>query len=201
MTGVKVASELRRATTLGWLQVLRGIAALAVVVFHFKDPLEASWPALTRLLNAGSMGVDIFFILSGFIICYSTQSVQSQQAASFVIRRFSRIALPAWVAMVCMLLAKPPYLKDLIYGFLFILPEPSPPPGYGFGFLIVAWTLTYELYFYGMFAIAIALGKRLSLHRAAVAALLMLAVMLGLQAWFGGFTLQAAGSEIGRAYV
>jgi peptidoglycan/LPS O-acetylase OafA/YrhL len=185
-------------STLAWLQALRGLAALAVVLFHFKEPLGSDWPGLVRSFTSGSIGVDIFFILSGFIICHSTRSLESQQSLSFLVRRFSRIMLPAWVAMFCMALVKPPYLKDLIYGALFVLPQGWAPPSYGYGFLIVAWTLTYELYFYGVFAIALVLSKRLGVHRALMVTLLISATMFGLQAWLGGFTLMAHGHESWR---
>lgn len=179
---------------LGWLQVLRGLAALAVVLFHFKEPLARDWPALARAFAGGAMGVDVFFVLSGFIICYSTRSVRSQQAGAFLVRRFTRIILPAWAVMALMVMAKPPYLKDLISGFLFVLPAASPAPHYGHGFLIVAWTLTYELYFYAMFALSIAVSRRFGWHRAVVCVALMLPVMGAAQLVLGGLTLSPLGA-------
>ncbi len=191
-------TELREQSTgtLEWLQVLRGFAALAVVLFHFKDPLAHSLPALAQVLELGSTGVDIFFIVSGFIIYQSTRRSASQDAVAFLVRRVTRIVLPAWVAMSLMALAKPPRLSDLsdlILGFLFVLPRSAPAPTYGYGFLIVAWTLTYELYFYAMFALALALSRRARCDRALSLLGLMLLPMVGLQLWLGGFTVLATG--------
>lgn len=189
------------ADTLGWLQVLRGLAALAVVLFHFKEMLTPSLPALAQILELGSTGVDIFFIVSGFIIYHSTRKAASQDALAFLVRRVTRIVLPAWIAMLLMALAKPPRLSDLsdlILGFAFVLPRGAPAPTYGLGFLIVAWTLTYELYFYAMFAAAIALSRRARCDRAVCLLGLMLLPMLGLQLWLGGFTVLATGSPSWR---
>ncbi|HEY9106104.1 MAG TPA: acyltransferase [Roseateles sp.] len=188
------SSAAERSDALGWLQVLRGLAALAVVLFHFKEPMARDWPVLARLFAGGAMGVDVFFVLSGFIICYATRSVRSQQPGAFLVRRFARIIPPAWAVMVLMMIARPPYLKDLISGFLFVLPASSPAPHYGHGFLIVAWTLTYELYFYAMFALSIALSRRLGWHRATVCVALMLLVMGSAQLLLGGVTLSPLGA-------
>lgn len=57
---------------------LRGIAAISVAGFHFyyggplRDPLSKILPApLCELLEHGWLGVEIFFVISGFIIAYS----------------------------------------------------------------------------------------------------------------------------------
>ncbi|EIR2665175.1 acyltransferase family protein [Escherichia coli] len=59
------------------IQVMRGIAALMVVGFHYRTSLNGVY-AQTNLgdllfLN-GAFGVDLFFIISGFIIVYSTKN-------------------------------------------------------------------------------------------------------------------------------
>jgi len=80
------------------LQGLRGIAVIAVVIFH----LEPSW------LPGGFLGVDVFFVLSGFLIggmlCRSLQDHGRINVLDFYKRRFTRI-VPA--ALVVALLAFP----------------------------------------------------------------------------------------------
>ena len=57
------------------LSGLRILAALWVVLFHFRPLLAASSPgvssALAPVLNAGAQGVDLFFILSGFVLTWN----------------------------------------------------------------------------------------------------------------------------------
>lgn len=48
-----------------------------------------------------------------------------------------------------------PCLIDLLRGFAFLPRETGHPPNFGHGFLFVAWTPTYELMFYGGFALAL----------------------------------------------
>ena len=80
------------------LQGLRGIAVIAVLIFH----LEPSW------LPGGFLGVDVFFVLSGFLIggmlCRSLQDHGRINVLDFYKRRFTRI-VPA--ALVVALLAFP----------------------------------------------------------------------------------------------
>lgn len=78
-----------------FIEVLRGIAPLLVVGYHAAGPLVnayASFPMLgLDIFRNGNIGVDIFFMISGFIICYATQKVETRPLLSFVIRRFFRI--------------------------------------------------------------------------------------------------------------
>lgn len=138
------------------IQQLRGIAALMVVLMHFNIYLEPTLPQLSNWFANGYLGVDIFFIISGVIIYISTERKQTRDAQVFLIRRFCRVVLPAWAAMALALPFSQPYLKELLYGLMFIPLKNSDPPYYGYSFLIVAWTLTYELSFYLIFTATLA---------------------------------------------
>lgn len=144
------------------LQVLRGVAALLVVLLHFKEFLLPAFPLASEWLGYGYIGVDIFFVISGFIIYVSTANPEARYSRNFLFRRFCRVVLPAWAAMVLAILVQPPYLRDLILGGLFIPLKNIDPPFYGYSFLIVAWTLTYELIFYAIFALVLSteVGRR-----------------------------------------
>ena len=65
------------------LTSLRGLAALAVVGFHFA-PLMAGIP----IFNRGFLGVDLFFLLSGFIL--ATVYSKELNVRSFFVARFAR---------------------------------------------------------------------------------------------------------------
>lgn len=72
------------------IQVLRGIAVLLVVIFHISP----------KIMPSGFFGVDIFFVISGFLMCslYSNGSRRSL-ISSFYQRRFSRL-IPAYFTTI-----------------------------------------------------------------------------------------------------
>lgn len=125
---------------------------MIVVLMHFSNLLSAAAPQTSEFLSHGYLGVDIFFIISGFIIYIATENPQSRQSSSFFVRRFCRVVLPAWAAILLAAMTQPPYLSDLAKSVFFIPLKNADAPFYGYSTLIVAWTLTYELVFYLVFA-------------------------------------------------
>ncbi len=95
------------------LTPLRGIAALWVVVFHFSDMVVTIVPTdESQLLHKGYLTVDLFFILSGFIICHVYQSsfqagVSRTAFRNFAVARFARI-YPLHVATLALTIALVP---------------------------------------------------------------------------------------------
>ncbi|WP_207215862.1 acyltransferase family protein [Pseudolysobacter antarcticus] len=65
---------IKNEKNLDWIQLLRGVAALLVVLTHARYALLGtdSFPLAQQIFLPGAMGVDLFFIISGFIMCYST---------------------------------------------------------------------------------------------------------------------------------
>src|SRR5438093_4622260 len=95
------------------IQVLRAVAALAIIVAHFWGAFEAfghpnPWPNFIL----GAAGVDLFFVISGFIMVYSSERMFGQPTApaQFFFRRLARIVplywavTTAWVLWVLALL-------------------------------------------------------------------------------------------------
>jgi len=83
------------------LDVLRGLAALGVLVFHFTDHLDISnvHPApLGFRFTWGMQGVQLFFMISGFVIFMTLE--KTQRSMDFVVSRFSRLFPAYWVAIV-----------------------------------------------------------------------------------------------------
>lgn len=76
------------------LDALRGLAALSVLLFHFTLPNEAE---LGWRFGIGVTGVDIFFMISGFVIFLTIQKMKNWQ--QFVIFRFSRLYPVYWVCV------------------------------------------------------------------------------------------------------
>ncbi|MBP9153161.1 MAG: acyltransferase [Flavobacteriales bacterium] len=75
------------------LDALRGIAALMVVIFHFTRGKVGE----DSILNFGTTGVDLFFIISGFVIFMSLTRVK--RGIDFVINRFSRLFPTYWTVV------------------------------------------------------------------------------------------------------
>src|ERR1041385_6447525 len=88
--------------TLDWLQALRGIAALLVVFTHARYYLSKtpSWDMAEALFRPGAFGVDLFFLISGFIMVYTTTDADGSFGYSvrFWIKRISRI-WPVYVVL------------------------------------------------------------------------------------------------------
>lgn len=152
------------------IQMLRAAAALLVLAFHIQHELihrlgHVGLPSL----EFGAAGVDIFFVVSGFIMVWSTRSLPGQPHAAriFMGRRLVRIVPLYWLTTLVFLaglLAWPPSnhtgidVPNLIASFLFI-PWPNQAgihaPLYGLG-----WTLNFEMLFYVVFAACLAFAGR-----------------------------------------
>lgn len=150
------------------LQLGRAVAALAVVAHHaarstsdFVGPLPA---ALQAVLDRGYLGVDFFFVLSGFIIYHVNYGKVPTRgwAGKYVSSRFVRIFVPYWPVGIAVALGYT-LLPGLSAGSrewswlatLTLLPTEREPA------LIVAWTLQNELVFYALFAVFALTGRSL----------------------------------------
>ncbi len=173
------------------VQILRGIAALAIVMlhsFHDADFLSAangwgfaapSWPL--------AAGVDLFFVISGFVMVVASRKLFGQAGAPgrFLGRRVARIVPIYWLMTAVFLVilrirpetlnSVPPGLSEIIKSFLFI-PYLKPADGLIQPVFKLGWTLNYEMMFYCLFAVAIMLPAR----RAVLALSLALAALVGL---------------------
>jgi exopolysaccharide production protein ExoZ len=167
------------------IQYLRALAALGVVIFH-ASPAD-------NLFMVGNAGVDIFFVVSGFIM-WSITEARPTSPAAFLRDRLIRIAPLYWLLttlLVVGVLFMPnlfPNLKiDLSYvvgSYLFV---PMRPPGSTaadpiWPVLVQGWTLNYEMFFYVLFSICLFL--RPSLRLAALSLTLLSCVIAG--AFYGG---------------
>jgi exopolysaccharide production protein ExoZ len=131
------------------LQAGRGIAALAVLLHHAAQTQIDSGSTIPglALFLPGSLGVDFFFVLSGFIICHSTLG-RDKTPRSYALARFRRVFLPylpAGLAFALLLLVVPSAHHWSWLPTLTLLPfggAPALPP---------AWTLQHEMLFYFVF--------------------------------------------------
>ena len=132
-------------TTLQSLQALRGVGAVAVVVFHALS--------LHPFFNfrAGAAGVDLFFVISGVVMYLSLRPDSSP--VEFMKRRFIRVVPMYWItttlAVAYFYTRYPditPSTEHIVRSYLFA----PPPPGYLMPVLYPGWTLNYEMFFYAI---------------------------------------------------
>lgn len=154
------------------LQYIRAIAALLVVYFHAILQLEKLNPDawITDYLF-GKSGVDLFFVLSGFVM-WITTSDKPQTLADFWWKRVRRVVPLYWavtLAAAFVALIVPQILKSTqfdiphILASLAFLPwiNPSDPAGEMIAPLLVpGWTLNYEMYFYLLFGLCLLVPVR-----------------------------------------
>ncbi len=142
------------------LQVTRGVAANLVVFSHLYT-VGAKYTGadiLPAFSFYGIAGVDIFFVLSGFIMV--AVAGKPTGAIQFLWRRAARIYPAYWLVSLLVLatsLAQPTWVNSLVAGPIslwrsFLLVPDSTLP-----LLAVGWTLIHEVYFYLVFAILLAL--------------------------------------------
>lgn len=153
---------IERAPRLAGLQALRGLAALYVFLFHLVpvSGLGGAFPILKNIARWGFSGVDLFFVLSGFVMWHTTQDhIGLAAARHFLLKRFARIYLGYWpmlvVAVVMFLLLSPQALHgaDLIGSLLLIEADDRKL------LITVAWSLCYEIYFYALFAVLLLIER------------------------------------------
>ncbi|MGO8924425.1 MAG: acyltransferase family protein [Xanthobacteraceae bacterium] len=136
------------------LQVVRGIAANLVVLQHLTEfePRYAG-AELPAIAHYGDLGVDVFFVLSGFVmVAIAGRNVSALQ---FLWRRAARIYPTYWLATL-VILAVAVTVPGLVHeqlasiplwrSFLLIAATPKQPV------VSVGWTLVHEVYFYLVFA-------------------------------------------------
>ncbi|MGA7389932.1 MAG: acyltransferase [Pseudolabrys sp.] len=142
------------------LQVTRGVAANLVVLSHLFT-IEAKYTGgqiLPTFSLYGIAGVDIFFVLSGFIMV--AVAGKNIGAVQFLWRRAARIYPAYWLVSLLVLatsLAEPTWVNSSVtapislWRSFLLVPDSTLP------LLAVGWTLIHEVYFYLVFAVLLAL--------------------------------------------
>jgi len=149
-----------------WIEAFRGIAALGVVLWHTSNYIEPYGAGLTGRLTwpASIFGVDLFFIVSGFVMVLATsRGSLPPSGPDFFARRVIRV-LPLYaIATLCLVALNPataPTWQHILRSLLFLpAMESAGAPVYRFPVLNVGWTLNYEMYFYLVFALSLLFGR------------------------------------------
>jgi exopolysaccharide production protein ExoZ len=167
----------RSSSSLLSIQALRGFAALYVVVFHSGLALaHADIPALawltTHVIKRGHVGVDVFFVISGFIIAWVAVLGPKgpEPADEFLVKRAFRLAPPYWLMSVLHSTWLNPVSSGVLLTSLAFLPQANvDAPYFGYPALYVGWSLNYEVFFYALCAMGLALFGRRALGLVALA--------------------------------
>jgi peptidoglycan/LPS O-acetylase OafA/YrhL len=151
----------RSQPRLALLDGLRLVAALMVVMFHYVASERWAWeasgrqlfPTLHRVFAYGAMGVELFFMISGFVIC---MSAWGRPVGTFFVSRVTRLYPAYWFAVL------------IVFGFGFFVPEFRQSLSVTLLNLTmlqdglraprmdgVYWTLWVELTFYVLFSIVV----------------------------------------------
>jgi peptidoglycan/LPS O-acetylase OafA/YrhL len=141
------------------LDGVRALAIIVVMIYH----LEWITPSLHSYVKGGFLGVDIFFVLSGFLITSILLNEHEKTATislkNFYLRRFLRLIPAFWFFLICLYLfgthLLPQFQADLIFGrhdFIYALTYTmnwfsATNPGYDSN-LNHAWSLSIEEQFY-----------------------------------------------------
>jgi exopolysaccharide production protein ExoZ len=181
MTGISRGPGL---ATLVSIQYLRAFAAIMVVYYHiFSNRVAEHWGAGRDI---GLSGVDIFFVISGFIMWTST-SHQRGGVAKFLKRRIFRvyplwwIALTAWITIRLVLPDRlnnaDVTLHSLICSYLLVPHFHHVFVGRVWPILVPGWTLQLEIFFYAIFSLTLLIGDRTARLGTVIAVLCALVVL------------------------
>ena len=150
--------------TINSVQALRGVAALMVVAFHFRGGVNGTFPGVgDRLFINGPMGVDLFFLISGFITFYIANGLNAGPRSSweFMAKRICRVVPLYYIVTLLTPINSMQALTNIGKSLLFIpLDGAQSGPAYGYATIFVGWTLNYEMLFYALAAAAICFGPR-----------------------------------------
>jgi exopolysaccharide production protein ExoZ len=156
------------------IQGLRAVAALAVLACH-----QWSW-------ELGQAGVDLFFVVSGFVITYSAERFYTRRSAwkEFIRHRIARVVPLYWLVTAAVLghavlthpsLESAGFSAGQVAASFAFFPWPS-PTGAMLPVVPLGWSLNFEMFFYALFACALMLPRAAAV--AAVSGLILAGVAL-----------------------
>lgn len=170
------------------LQYLRALAALMVVYFHSVLQYDGIYGgSLLKGFLFGETGVDLFFVLSGFVMWLTTAG-REQSPPEFYRKRVERIVPLYWgltLAAAAIALLFPAYLKSTVFdgahvlASLFFIPWTNAADTTGAAItpvVIPGWTLNYEMYFYLIFGALLLFGEKVRIYALALTLIVLLVI-------------------------
>jgi peptidoglycan/LPS O-acetylase OafA/YrhL len=170
------AAEQNRGTHIGPLDGLRTLAVLLVLLYHLtpgRDPDQGLRSLLFKIAEAGWTGVDLFLVLSGFLITGKLLAARGDEHRfrDFYLRRLLRIFPLYYLAIVvAFLIERPPFRTQLPF-WTYTANLWQPPMGLKLIEVGHLWSLSLEEQFYLVWPFAILLLSRKASMRICVAML------------------------------
>ncbi len=195
------------------IQLLRAVAVLCVVASHIAHELSGMLAGRISNFNdklfPGDFGVDLFFVISGFIMVHTCWNVFGTQGAStdFLKRRIIRIVPLYWVAttlMIAVVILYPGKVntatsdwQQWLASYLFF-PYAREGDGMVRPVLGLGWSLQYEMFFYALFALVLVLPRRIAIETLIIllVAFSALTPVLTPEAWRGAGLVRFLGHPI-----
>jgi exopolysaccharide production protein ExoZ len=151
------------------VQLLRAIAAATVVFGHAEAEAFQATSDFNLIGFDFGIGVDVFFIISGFVMWLSSSHLfgRPESPLVFLKKRFLRVVPLYWLYTVAMLAAiaifpsklnNPDITLEMIVSSFVFLPHPNTIGEYN-PVLALGWTLNYEMFFYALFALSLLLER------------------------------------------
>ncbi|MDR6194798.1 acyltransferase [Siphonobacter sp. SORGH_AS_0500] len=146
------------------IQMLRGLAAIVVTLYHISENISRTYQQtfLFDWFNIGYAGVDLFFVISGFIIAHTSAKYinQPRELVPYLEKRFYRVYPVYWFFVVPLLLAmlaiqklQPALVADAYpFDWINLIKTLTLYPEH-IALDAVTWTLSHEIYFYLLFAL------------------------------------------------
>lgn len=143
------------------IQTLRAFAAILVVLMHmlffYGDSLKYIGGSDTQMSGYyffkgfGGCGLQIFFVISGFVMAFLYEKKETANFSDFVTRRLTRIVPLYWlVTLLTFILSDAGSISLLkLVQSLFFIPRPDNSTVVGPG-----WSLNFEMFFYALFGVA-----------------------------------------------
>jgi exopolysaccharide production protein ExoZ len=178
------------------------MAALFIVIGHGQGMARELAALTNRTFSPWApvpwgVGVDLFFVISGFIIFYASAKYESDERPrrAFYTHRIARLVPLYWTAtalFIALIATKKslgfaqddvfPTMQAIVASLLF-LPVEGPGSGLAFPVYDLGWTLNYEMYFYTLFALCLARSYVQSAARvlACLCAVLLLGAVLRIE--------------------
>lgn len=151
-------------STVESIQFLRFVAATGVVLFHSYGAIIRHYPTsnvdfFKHLVGMGESGVHIFFVISGFIMAFTSFRKNSTfSMKNFIVRRLIRIYPIYWICALAYIV----YYGAVGNGYDLNVAEAVGSllllPGYASMIIGPGWTLSFEVYFYLCFGVLMVLG-------------------------------------------
>lgn len=168
------------------IQYLRGLAALMVVFHHARNPHNWLFNPISSY-GAFAWGVDIFFVISGFIMFIAARN---ETPGDFAVKRVIRVVPLYWMATLFLLLLNErrevllldsEQLAHIVKSLLFIPHFNLAKPEQIWPYLIPGWTLNYEMFFYLIFAIGLITKKPLVIASLIISTFLVIGMTMNFE--------------------